>query len=259
MSEDHSIPEDKIDRLLDFKDVVKRWDTSYEERDRDYTDDLRGVINREIKWVRQQVIEAGCFKLMSVVPPAIVGGPVLRNGDLFDLMFTQPYGVSITSHVIDMIDQTIGVLRNPDALDSPAEPEIEISIQKGYAFIAMAIDPALVDTLDSIKEVANRCDIQAERVDEDLSGRRITDVILESIAKAEVVFVDLTESRPNVYYEAGYAHGLGKKIIYIAKEGTTVEFDLKDYPVVFFKNQRELKKELEARLQSSMDQDSTAD
>ena len=258
MTENLPTPEDKIRRLEAFRKAVLKWDDSYDE-DRDFRDGLRAVINREIRWVRQQVIEAHCFKLVNVIPPAVVGGPVMRDGDPFDLLFTQPYGLNATSQVVDMIDQTIGVLKNPTVASSvpPEEPEIEVSIQKGYAFVAMAIDPdlpGLVDTLDSIKEAANQLGIQAERVDEDLSGNRITDVILESIARAEFVIVDLTNSRPNVYYEAGYAHGQGKKVIFVAEKGTDVEFDLRDYPIIFFDSQRQLKERLEERLRALADQ-----
>ncbi len=125
------------------------------------------------------------------------------------------------------------------------------SIQNGYAFIAMPINPAnpqLDDVLDTIKTSASRCGIRAERVDEPQSNERITDRILESIRKAEFVIVDLTDSRPNVFYEAGYAQGLNKTPIYVAREGTKLEFDLKDYPVIFFKNMRELSEMLERRL-----------
>jgi nucleoside 2-deoxyribosyltransferase len=124
-------------------------------------------------------------------------------------------------------------------------------VQKGYAFIAMPIDsgdPQLEDVLDAIKEAAQRCGIHAERVDEPQSNERITDRILESIRKAEYVIVDLTGSRPNVFYEAGYAQGLKKTPIYIARDGTKLEFDLKDYPIIFFRSMKELKDGLERRL-----------
>jgi len=108
----------------------------------------------------------------------------------------------------------------------------------------------LDDVLDAIKEAAHRCGIQAERIDEPVSTERITDRIIESIQRAQFVIADLTDVRPNVYYEAGYAHGIGKVPIYIAREGTRVEFDLKDYPVIFFSSLRQLKDELEKRLRA---------
>jgi len=62
------------------------------------------------------------------------------------------------------------------------------------------------------------------------------------------VIVDLTHARPNVFFEAGYSHGLGKLPIYIARIGTTPEFDVKDYPIIFFSNLKTLKDQLEARI-----------
>jgi hypothetical protein len=168
-------------------------------------------------------------------------------------MFEPPYGIDLMGKVVDMIDQTIGVLRVNPAEGPTDQPDVQVDldVQKGYAFIAMPIDPedlALVDVLDAIKEAAARCGIHAERVDEPQYNDRITDRILESIRKAEYVIVDLTYSKPNVSYEAGYAHGVGKIPIYIARHGTRLEFDLKDYPVIFFKNMKELKDSLEKRL-----------
>jgi hypothetical protein len=124
-------------------------------------------------------------------------------------------------------------------------------VESGYAFIAMPMDPedhTFVDVLDAVKEAARRCGLNAERIDEPQSNERITDRILESIQRAEYVFVDLTNSRPNVFFEAGYAHGIGKIPIYFARQGTRIEFDLKDYPVLFFRNLKELKGSIEKRI-----------
>ena len=183
----------------------------------------------------------------------------MQNVDPFAMLFDPPYGMSMVNQVVDMIDQTIGVLRAPveEKISKDDEPKVELNIERNYAFVAMAIDPdnpELEDILDAIKEGASRCGVQAERVDETQSNERITDRILESIRKAEFVIVDLTNSRPNVFYEAGYAQGIGKTPIYIAKDGTKLEFDLKDFPVIFFKNMKQLKDGLEARLRALAEQ-----
>ncbi|MGA7875284.1 MAG: hypothetical protein WCA08_06440 [Desulfoferrobacter sp.] len=125
------------------------------------------------------------------------------------------------------------------------------NVDPGYAFIAMPMNPedeTLVDVLDAVKEAAKRCGVRAERIDEPQSNERITDRILESIRKAKYVIVDLTNSRPNVFFEAGYAHGIGKIPIYFARQGTRIEFDLKDYPVIFFRTFKELKDSIEKRI-----------
>ncbi len=185
----------------------------------------------------------------------------MRNIDPFDMIFDAPYGMSLVPNIRDMVDKTIGVLRAgppPDKAIVQEDPDI----QKGYAFIAMPIvpgDSATEDVLDAIKEGANRCGIHAERVDEPHSNERITDRILESIRKAEYVIVDLTDARPNVFYEAGYAQALKKTPIYLAREGTKLEFDLKDYPVIFFKGMKDLKDKLERRIRGISDNEKGVD
>ena len=47
-----------------------------------------------------------------------------------------------------------------------------------------------------------------QRVDEVSHSKTITEVILSSIARSRFVVADLTDSRPNCYYELGYAHAL---------------------------------------------------
>jgi hypothetical protein len=145
-------------------------------------------------------------------------------------------------------------------LDSPlaetittfkADKVTTFDVKQGYAFVAMPMDSedhALVDVLEAVKEAANKCGVHAERIDEPQSNERITDRILESIQRAEYVIVDLTKSKPNVFFEAGYAHGIGKIPIYFARQGTMLEFDLKDYPVLFFRNLKELKESIEKRI-----------
>jgi hypothetical protein len=120
-----------------------------------------------------------------------------------------------------------------------------------HLFVVMPMiagDPGLIDVLDTIQETAKACGLDATRVDEIASSGRITDNIVDGLKTAAFVVVDLTHSRPNVYWEAGYTHGLGKLPIYIARTGTDPAFDIKDYPLIYFANNRELREKLGKRL-----------
>ncbi len=128
-----------------------------------------------------------------------------------------------------------------------------IPTERNYVFIIMAMiadDPQLTDIHDAISETCKSLNLKAERVDQIEYTERITDKIIECIKKAEIVIADLTHNRPNCYYEAGYAHGIGKKVIFTAKENTELQFDLKDYPVIFYPNMSTLKKLLLKRLKA---------
>ncbi len=195
--------------------------------------------------------KVGCFQTMTISPPPAIGGYIMQDVDPLVTMFDPPYMMNLTKTVIDMIDQTIGVIDSENDGWESAEITNETTFQKGYVFIAMPIDktnPQLDDVLDAIKTACARLGFVAERVDEFQNNEKITDNILEGIQKAEFVIADLTHSKPNVYYEAGYAHALKKTPIYIARNGTKFEFDVKDYSVITFDSMRELKDELGKRL-----------
>ncbi|SIO06797.1 hypothetical protein [Salinivibrio sp. ES.052] len=238
----------RIEKLTDFLGLLDAWEEEHPE-------EIRSRISRARPSVQREVLEAGCLHTITVSPPPAVGGMVMQNVNPFDMIFERVYLRSLNPYVRDMINQTIGVLEEwkthpPEEKTARNEPEVKFQIQQGYVFVAMPIGPEnpFDDVLDAVKEACQRCGLNAERVDEAQANERITDRILESIQKAEYVIVDLTESRPNVFYEAGYAQGIGKLPIYIARSGTKLEFDLKDYPIIFFESYRELKSGLERRL-----------
>lgn len=239
--------EQAIARLNNFIALLDEWKRRHEQS-------IRDEIIQERLVVEQLVDDAGCSTRFTIGPPPIVGGFIMRNINPFDVIFDPPYRKDVIPMVRDMVVKTIGVIKK-DGLNAPQKEKIEkaTAVEAGYAFIAMAIDDkgkSLADVLDAIKEAAKRLGIEAERIDDQKENTRITDRIISSIDKAEFVICDLTGNRPNVFYEAGYAHGIGKLPIYIARAGTSLHFDLKDYPVIFFENMRELKAGLIDRLTS---------
>ena len=70
--------------------------------------------------------------------------------------------------------------------------------------------------------------MNAVRVDENVGSGLVVGEITKLIEDAEFIICDLSLERPNVYYELGYAHGVGNEandILLIAKEGTNLHFD----------------------------------
>ena len=67
---------------------------------------------------------------------------------------------------------------------------------------------------------------------------------------AETLAADLSYDRPNVYYELGYAHGLGRdeEVILLAKKDSTLHSDDKALNVIFYTGIKELESGLEKRL-----------
>ena len=55
---------------------------------------------------------------------------------------------------------------------------------------------------------------------------QIIEQIWQQLRAAEAVVADLTRSNPNVYYEVGLAHALGKQIIFITQDRDPLPFDV---------------------------------
>jgi hypothetical protein len=53
------------------------------------------------------------------------------------------------------------------------------------------------------------------------------DRIFNQISKADVLIADMTGRNPNVFYEVGYAHALGKIVILVTQNADDIPFDLK--------------------------------
>jgi hypothetical protein len=127
------------------------------------------------------------------------------------------------------------------------------AFQPNTAFILMWMDrkrPDLEDVLDGIKSVCSAFGIHALRADEIQHEGAITEEVLNHIRSAEFLIADLTGERPNVYYEVGYAHAIGKRPILFRREDVHLHFDLSVHNVPEYKNVAELKALLRKRLEA---------
>lgn len=101
-------------------------------------------------------------------------------------------------------------------------------------FVVLPFDEEFDNVYFGIRSVADGLGAVAERADDPLETKRITERILRMIERADLVIADITLPRPNVFYEVGYAHAIWKPVFFIAQSLEAIPFDVKDYPVVAY-------------------------
>jgi guanylate kinase len=110
-----------------------------------------------------------------------------------------------------------------------AQPADLASIKSmgGGCFVLMPFKAELRPVYeDHISKVCKSMNMQITRADQIFSNRPIMDDILESVKTARFIVADLTGGNPNVFYETGICHALGKEVILITQD-KEVPFDLR--------------------------------
>ncbi|SIN72529.1 hypothetical protein SAMN05444166_0454 [Singulisphaera sp. GP187] len=104
----------------------------------------------------------------------------------------------------------------------------------------------------SIRGACQWASLRCERADEIWNSSAVIQDIFELIFISRIVIVDFSERNPNVMYETGIAHTLGKHVVPITQSMDDVPFDLKQHRVLKYLPNKEglarLREELSRRL-----------
>jgi len=118
--------------------------------------------------------------------------------------------------------------------------------EKNLVFVGMSFrGDGMDEAFIAIRETCKSLKLNARRVDENMSSGFIILEIVDLIERAEFIVFDLSFERPNVYYELGFAHGVGNSpsnILLTAREGTDLHFDIAALRVRFYKSTEELRR-----------------
>jgi hypothetical protein len=123
---------------------------------------------------------------------------------------------------------------------------------KGRVFVAMSFDPSL----DAVYEngirpaIETDCHMNAVRIDKVHHNEKICDRILAEIRRCQFVVADFTQQRAGVYFEAGFAMGLGREVIRTCREDDfdNLHFDTRQYPHIKWSSPEDLRNALTERI-----------
>lgn len=107
--------------------------------------------------------------------------------------------------------------------------------KKKSAFVLMPFGEPLNSYYPAIfKPALETAGFQVHRADDLFTPRPVMLDIQESILKADVVLCEMTGRNPNVFYELGLAHAVGKPAILVSNTKEDIPFDLRHVRVILY-------------------------
>lgn len=152
-------------------------------------------------------------------------------------------------------DGYIVTVEGYEAVESRKDEEGSLEV-----FVAMWFDVSTEPVWNAIQSAVRQTGYEPKRIDQTEHNNLIDDEIISHIRRCKFVVADLTQgengNRGSVYYQAGFARGLGKQVIQTVRkdilEDKKVAFDLDHYPTLTWEGSdfSNFTKDLEYRIEA---------
>jgi len=131
-----------------------------------------------------------------------------------------------------------------EAEDKPVPSEFPDTV-----FVVMPFSRELEDVyLYGIRKCVHEFGYSCRRADEIEHSSSIVDEILDQIRRCRVIVAEVSDRNPNVFYEVGWAHALGRETVLIARNGVELPFDVSHINTIMYDSIHQLEDRLRARL-----------
>ena len=135
----------------------------------------------------------------------------------------------------------------PDVFRIPDKP-----VEMNMLSVMMPFEGRFVGTYTAIRNVCVRLGINCRRADDIWDNSILIQDVFDLIFTSRAVITDFTDRNPNVFYETGVAHTLGKIVIPITQSVGDIPFDLRHHRALTYLPNAEgllkLEKDLEKKL-----------
>lgn len=128
----------------------------------------------------------------------------------------------------------------------------ESKIVPNSAFVLTPFNEQFDEEYDWVKEFFVTHLYSCTRGDDIKVSSNILGHIVKQMATSEIVVANISGRNPNVFYELGIAHALGKEVIIIAKSSNDITFDVSGGQVVIYSDKDDLQDKLNKWLISSL-------
>ncbi len=144
-------------------------------------------------------------------------------------------------------EQTEGrkIIFSPNIFNIPVE-----DVDSSLVSVMMPFSTNFSLIYESIKEASSDAGFSCKRVDDIWEHSTVIQDVFSLIFRSHIVVCDFSGKNPNVFYEAGIAHTLGKHVIPITQSESDIPFDLQHHRYLKYLNNNEGLKSFKEKLKS---------
>jgi hypothetical protein len=135
------------------------------------------------------------------------------------------------------------IIFSPEVFDIP-----QGTIDRRKVAVIMPFSRDFDDVYKTIKETCKTLELDCFRSDDIWDKSEIIQDIFELLYSSKIIIADITGKNPNVFYELGIAHTLGRKVIPISQARSDVPFDIQHHRILIYLNNDEGRIELQRAL-----------
>lgn len=130
-----------------------------------------------------------------------------------------------------------------------SDPE---AIESTLISAMMPFDSSFNPVYKTLKEVADSLGLKCRRADDIWESPAIIQDVVSLIDRSRVVICDCSTRNPNVFYEIGIAHAIGREVILITQVAEDIPFDLRHLLYIPYLNNGEGLKALAESVRSRL-------
>jgi hypothetical protein len=158
--------------------------------------------------------------------------------------------ISSQNHQLD--SNFSGRLQLTPFLQSAGIVDKDLAVDRDLVFVLIPFHDRYSALFDVISTACRDLGLKALRGDEDYIEGDVFGHVLRLIVKARLIIACIEGRNPNVYYELGIAHGLGKQTILVSQADEEAPFDLKTKKLVLYSLLEELPTRLKDEVARSL-------
>ncbi|MCR4320346.1 MAG: hypothetical protein NUV74_08460 [Candidatus Brocadiaceae bacterium] len=186
----------------------------------------------ELKWrIRKKLVEDGFseFETASLTDNAFLNKRMVDNYlDIAAVNGRLRAGedIAVIGNLRDQLEVAVAAFHQLRASLRPSARTMHKE-RGGGGFVLMPFKDSLRAVFDDhIVKVCNELGITVTRADQIFSAEPLMEDVRDAVLTARYIVADLTDSNPNVFYELGICHALGKKVILVT-QSAEVPFDVR--------------------------------